>query len=670
MKGRHNSNRLHWGPISAVGMLTILLLAGTGTHAGAQDLIHIPFRESRLAAQQERSFSVPLRLNDNPLLESYDVKYYGLDVELDNNSDHIYGSAEILVEVAENSFSSLVVELFRTLEVDRVLVDGAEVPFSHEGDELYMELSSPRDSGTLLSAEVFYGGETGEGLQWEMDDEWGPMVTYTLSEPFYAKDWFPCKEDLTDKADSVHVFITTDYGLKGISNGIHTGTTYFPDGKVQYQWKSNYPIAFYLISLAVADYQEYNLEVQPDGFNEPIFIQNFLYDKPGCREAYMEQIQATLPIMRIYCDRFGPYPFREEKYGHYLWPWGGGMEHQTLTGMGHFEFYLIAHELGHSWFGDYVTCATWQDIWINEGFATFAGYMATEVLGPEFADGEREYRFAQALLEPEGSVYVSEEEAENDARIFSGNLSYNKGMALLCMIRFELQDNDLFYLTLRNFLDRYAHGVATGLDFKEVLEETTGRDFTDFFDQWYFGAGYPMYDVSWEQEAETLTLQSTQSTSSAQTPLFKMSMEYRILHAEGDTVVRVFHDESVESYQFHIPYEVTGVVVDPDNQVLDGVNDGIKGAAITEIPPLFFIAPNPNRGSLLFRMNNKPVKGAPGRLTVEVLDLTGKSVYRKLFESCQPYVDYRVDLKRPVQGIYFVRFYYEGRAEVHKFLVE
>ena len=210
----------------------------------------------------------------------------------------------------------------------------------------YIELSTPVDSGSLITTQVFYGGQTGEGMVREVDEDWGVPVTFTLSEPFYAKDWFPCKETLGDKADSVHVYITTDYGLKGVSQGIHTGTTYFPNGLVRYEWKSTYPIAFYLISIAVADYQEYNLEVQPSGFTSPILIQNFIYNVPGCLETYADQIGATLPMMELYSELFGPYPFREEKYGHYLWPWGGGMEHQTMTGMGNFEFYLIAHELG------------------------------------------------------------------------------------------------------------------------------------------------------------------------------------------------------------------------------------------------------------------------------------------------------------------------------------
>lgn len=587
---------------------------------------------------------------------------------MNNRSDQIHGSATILVEVKRNSFSTLVFELYHTLGIDRVLVDGTEMNFTHADNELYIDLAAPRDSGILVTAQVYYGGETGEGMVMETDDEWGVRVTFTHSEPFYSKDWFPCKENLGDKADSVHVFITTNYELRGVSQGIHTGTTYYPNGKVRYEWKSNYPIVFYLISLAVADYREYNLEVQPDGITSPIFIQNFVYDIPGCLETYSGQIGATVPIMEVFCDLFGPYPFREEKYGHYLWPWGGGMEHQTMTGMGNFEFYLIAHELGHSWFGNYVTCATWQDIWINEGFATYAGYLATENLGPEYADGEREYRFDRALQEPDGSVYIPEEDADNDSRIFNGNLSYNKGMALLHMIRFELQDDAVFFLTLRNFIDRYANDVATGLDFKEVLEETSGMDFTDFFNQWYFGAGYPIYDVTWEQQDQTVSLHSTQSASSTQTPLFRMSMEYRITHTGGDTVVRVFHGASEETYQFQVPHEVTGVLIDPYNQVLDGVAEEKKSTS--EEVPIFSLSPNPNRGTFSFRLLDVAGDETVDRVAVEIFTGTGQLVYRGTYQGCVPYMEYPVNMEHPVRGLYYARFRCGNRIEMLKVLVE
>ena len=636
----------------------------------AQDPVHYTFEKSALAEKKasiRRSENV---LNENPLLNSYDVKYYGLDVKVNNRSDQIEGNTTILVEVTKDSFDTLVFELNQSLTVSRVVVDGAETSYTQAGDELYIIMVSPKDSGALVNTQVFYGTWTGAGMVNEQDDEWGAMVTYSNSEPFYSKDWFPCKQNLADKADSVHVFITTDYGLMGVSNGILTGTTYFPDGKVRYEWKSNYPIAYYLICLAVADYVEYDLEVQPQGHTSPIFIQNFVYDLPGCLDTYREQINVTGPIMEVFCNHFGPYPFREEKYGHYLWPWGGGMENQTLTGMGNFEFYLIAHELGHSWFGDYVTCASWQDIWVNEGFATFAGYLATEILGPDYADDEREMRFESAMLYPDGTVYVPFEDIGNDARIFSGSLSYNKGMALLYMIRFELQDDAIFYQALRNYIDRYSNGVATGMDFKGVLEETSGKDFTDFFDQWYFGAGYPIYDVTWGQVNDTLTIHSSQSTSSTLTPLFKMSMEYRALYVGGDTIVRVFQGASEETYRFNIPYVVTGVEVDPFNHVLDGVNSMVKRVEGAGEYQLITVAPNPNGGTFFFRLEDEQVISSGVPVVVEVVDLAGKLCYRRKFSHCFPYMDYEIDLDNPGRGILFVRFRYDGRVEVKKIVVK
>ncbi len=198
-----------------------------------------------LGHAQELSERHPIdrtHFKSNPLMEAYDVKFYGLDLRVDNRSDRISGNATILLEVMQSGFNTLVFDLYGTLQVGRVLVDGAEVDFTQSWDQLSIDLGKPRESGSLVSAQIFYGGETGEGMVMEVDKEWGVPVTYTSSEPFYSMDWFPCKQSLEDKADSVHVFITTDFALMAVSNGLLTGTTYFPNGKVRYQWKSNYPL--------------------------------------------------------------------------------------------------------------------------------------------------------------------------------------------------------------------------------------------------------------------------------------------------------------------------------------------------------------------------------------------------------------------------------------------
>lgn len=605
-------------------------------------------------------------LNDNPLLEAYDVKFYGLDVEVDNQSDHIQGSVTILLEVLEDQLSSLVFELISSLKVDSVLIWGEEHSFSRQENELHISLNTSWGKGMVISAQVYYGGQTGDGMQMAVDDEWNVPVTYTSSEPFGSKDWFPCKENLRDKADSVHVFVTTDYELMAVSQGIFTGTTYFPNGRVRYEWKSNYPIAYYLISIAVADYLEYSLESQPPGSSEAFLVQNFVYDVPGCLDKYREQINVTLPIMNVFSELFGPYPFRQEKYGHYLWPRGGGMEHQTMTGMGNFEFYLVAHELGHSWFGNYLTCATWQDIWVNEGFATYAGYLATENLGPEYADGEREYRFERALREPEGSVYVPIEEADDPNRIFSSNLSYSKGMAIIHMIRFELQNDEIFFETLRTFINIYADSVATGMDFKAVLEETSGMDFTDFFDQWYFGAGFPYYQVSWEQQDAMLTLHSNQTPSSQSNPLFKMSMEYMIHYQGGDTLVRMFQDESQETWLIPMNHPVDSITVDPRKQVLNLIAGQDDGVMLKETSPTFVIWPNPSAGLFTF----KSTAAQEEDVKVEIYSISGKLIYAGSFEACMPYMDYRIQPHGLTSGICIVRLSSDSGEEIYKILME
>jgi hypothetical protein len=377
--------------------------------------------------------------------------------------------------------------------------------------------------------------------------------------------------------------------------------------------------------------------------------------------------------MELYADLFGTYPFREEKYGHYMWPWGGGMEHQTMTGMGNFEFYLVAHELGHSWFGNYVTCATWQDIWINEGFATYAGYLATEHLGPDYADGELAYHFENAMREPDGTVYIPADEADDPSRIFSSNLSYGKGMALLHMIRFELQDDGVFFRTLRNYTARFANDVATGLDFKEVLEETSGMDFTQFFNQWYFGAGYPIYEVYWEQEGFTVTLQSTQTTSSALTTLFKMPMEFRLFYPGGDTTVRVYQSSNVESYILNVSRTIDSIQVDPDNWVLNGTVVQESGDKKSKAE-MFSIYPNPNRGSFTFKLaQGMPDEGPDhgmAEVTVEVFNLSGRLVYSRNYEGCLPWQTYTVNIGNLDRGVYFVHFRYGKGFELKKLIVE
>jgi hypothetical protein len=173
------------------------------------------------------------------------------------------------------------------------------------------------------------------------------------------------------------------------------------------------------------------------------------------------------------------------------------------------------------------------------------------------------------MQSPTGSVYVPESSLTSWGRIFSTRYTYRKGGALLHMIRFEMQDDSLFYRTLYEYRQQFKDSVATGMDFKNVCEQVSGIDFDDFFDQWYFGEGYPIFSLDWWQDEDTLFLDVHQSTSTPITPLYKLHMEYGIQLGGNDTTLLVFQETNDTLYQFVLTEEVTDVVIDPNNWVLN-----------------------------------------------------------------------------------------------------
>ncbi len=511
-------------------------------------------------------------------MDEYNVKFYKLNVEMTNTSTLIKGNTIIGAVSQIYNLNQFVIELISDLTVDSVLINDEKQSFDHSGDLITVSLATSVSQGEYFTVQIFYGGLVPSegffsGMTTGEDQNTGFYVTWTLSEPFNAKDWFPCKQVLGDKADSVHVFITTDQNLMAGSNGLLSAVVPLPDNKIRYEWKSSYPIAYYLISITVADYMDYSIYAKPEGYIDSILIQNFIYDDSYYLETNKELINETKDLVELFSELFSLYPFEKEKYGHCIAPIGGGMEHQTMTTLNDFSFFLVAHELGHMWFGDNITCATWQDIWINEGFASYTEYLAYQYLrDQETADFWMKNAHDRAKNEPEGSVYIPFEDANNVNRIFSGNLSYKKGAAIIHMIRFELDNDSAFFRVLQDFQTLFKDSVATGMDFKGVLEATSGKDFEDFFDQWYFGEGFPSFGIEWSQEGDTVLIRSSQTPSSINNPLFKTSLEFKLNYSGGDTTVRVFQNKDIQSFSVYIPFQITGLIVDPDNWILHQIS--------------------------------------------------------------------------------------------------
>lgn len=597
-----------------------------------------------------------LRYDRPEWYDDYDVVFYFLDVKVENNTTWIEGNVTTRARVLREQLNEFKFELLDIIGIDSVIVSGIPVSFTRQGDEVTVQLPYTLGLNQELVFRVYYKGQPPSGgffsgISTAYVQAWNKNVTWTLSQPFNAKQWWPCKQDLYDKADSVYVFITTSQINKAGSNGLLTATTVLPGGKVRYEWKSYYPISYYLISVAVADYQEYNIYAKPAGIEpDSILIQNYIYNSPGCLEFYKEGIDRTIIFLELFSDLYGMYPFKEEKYGHCLSALGGGMEHQTMTTLGSFSFGLVVHELGHMWFGDNVTCATWSDIWINEGFASYTEYLAAYYIqGPSSAANWMNNAHNYIKSQPGGSVYVPPDQANpnNVWRIFDGRLSYKKGAAIIHTLRHEINNDELFFNILREFQNQFKDSVATGLDFMHVVNQMTGSDFSYYFDQWYFGEGYPIFSVIWNQSSEKLFFTTTQTTSTNVTTLFELDVDYKIHYTDGTTeMIRLRQDENIEYYEIPISKPVATIELDPDNWIIKTVSGIVVGITEKSHPLFFTIAPNPASDFVKISLDNE----FSGDLVLSITDLSGRLLFCRTFTGNY----YEFDTSSLSRGVYFL----------------
>ncbi len=589
--------------------------------------------EARLSVLQREALASPRHVGH---MNKYDVSFYKLDLQLERNSTYIEGSVTTIARLNGSRLDTFAFELHPAFEILSVVVNGVQQEIiQQEAGDVAVKLASPVLAPATLTAVVTYrgtapsGASAGNGFSTGTAPTWGNQVAWSLSQPYAAYEWWPTKQVLTDKADSVHVFVTTSAENKVGSNGLLTNTVALPEDKVRYEWKSRYPIAYYLISVAVSDYTEYLLYANPAGATAPVPILNYVYS-PEALAYHKNEIDNTAPLLEHFSELFTPYPFAAEKYGHSMAPMGGGMEHQTMTTQSTFFLTLTAHELAHQWFGDHVTCASWEDIWLNEGFASYAEYLALEKLQPEQAYFWLRTTQSTAMQNLYGGGTVRVPDTTNVARIFNFSLSYKKAAAVVHMLRFELNDDALFFQALRNYLQAFGGGTATTADLQRIVEQTAGRDFDYFFNQWYRGEGYPSFAVEWNQAGRSVRVVSTQSNYFNN--FFRTDVEYRITTEEGgDTLIRVTHGKPEEDYLFEIGGRVASIEVDPDYWLLRNVSQVSQNSGLTvqEAKPVL-VYPNPayrniQIENLAFRPTLATVYDATGRLVKQLPISSGQS---------------------------------------------
>ena len=598
-------------------------------------------------------------------MELYDVTFYDLEMDLNPVSEILTGTTTVLVEVLGESLATIDLNLMNNMTVSGTTAAGASATFTHSSNVLTITLDRTYLTGEMVTVSVDYSGNPeGDGFGW--DTYGGDPLIWTLSEPYGARHWWPCKDLNTDKADSVDLRVTVPDDLIVASNGLLESETVPSPGKKTFHWKERYPIPTYLVSLAIHPFATFSNTYT--GLDGTTTMPVDYYVIPD----YLGQAQAGYPItvnmIEAFAEGFGEYPFINEKYGHAHFPWGGGMEHQTLTSLSYSAYtqHIISHELGHQWFGDMITCADFHHIWLNEGFATW-----TEAYWLEMSQGTEAYRqeMNDAAYYGDGTIYV--ENPNNFWEIFDYYLSYQKASWVPHMLRGMLGDQD-FFAGLLAYRESLGYASATTEQFRDIMEEVSGRDLDNFFQQWIYGAGHPQYLVNYTTTAVAggtqvqVRIEQTQSE-----PAFDMTLQLKIDQMTGGQIYSVENNQRVQWYSFHVNGSVSGLELDPYDWVLCQVNYGgasdVPSLARNE-PKLLPNVPNPFNPSTSINYELP----ADSHVLLSVYDLSGRLV-RVLEDSQMAAGEHSVRWDgrdgqglAQASGMYFVRLNAGGTTGLRK----
>ncbi len=595
---------------------------------------------------------------------NYDVKYHKLEFTIDPSVASISGVVTTHFEAKED-MNQVTFDLANNMIVSQVLQSGNSLSFTqNSNDELVITLNQTVSQGQIGIVEITYSGvpqSTGFD-SFESSTHNDDPVLWTLSEPYGSKDWWPCKQDLNDKIDSLDVYITTpqfnsdNEEYVSVSNGLEQSQTISGFNKTTH-FKHEYPIPAYLVAIAATNYEVYSHTVPNNG--NPFDIVNYVY--PESLATAQASTGITVDIMNLFTNLFEEYPYASEKYGHAQFGWGGGMEHTTVSFMGSFGRNLIAHELAHQWFGDKITCGSWKDIWLNEGFATYLSGLVIE----DFDGNSSFTTWKQQLVnnitsQVEGAVYLTDQDTTNVGRIFSGRLSYSKGSMVLHMLRKKVGDTD-FYQGIQNYLSapNLAYDYAKTPDFVTKMEAASGEDLTEFFNDWLYNQGYPSYNVQWNQPNENqVQIQLDQTQSHLSVSFFEAPVPIRMIGTNNE-ILDVVLDNTTNGEVFieTVNFNVSSLQFDPEFDLVSRNNTVTLGVSEPNLDLSLQLYPNPVQSELYIQ---KP--STLSISSIKIFDVLGRLVKET------PYLN-SVNIEALSSGLHFVRLE-TNKGIIHKTLLK
>jgi len=524
-----------------------------------------PNFSDKMALQEKKQFILKSAFQESQHYADYDLVYHRLELKIEPNVNYIQGVVTSYFTSQVENLAEIEFDLNDTLTVDSVLQHRQKISFLQNNDKLLIQLQQPLQNLQLDSVQVFYQGEPkkkGFG-SFSKGIHAGEPIIWTLSEPYGAMEWWPCKQSLVDKIDSIDIIVSSPEAYRTGSNGVLVSDT-IENGVRKMHWKHRFPITTYLVAFATTNYAVYSDWVNPDN-GRKIEILNYVY--PENLETAKTETPVTVDFIELYNRIIGEYPFASEKYGHAQFGWSGGMEHQTMSFMAGFGYELIAHELAHQWFGDFITCGSWHDIWLNEGFATYMSGLVYENL----QNGKYWYQFKKLnvnriVSQPDGSVYV--QDTTSDKAIFSGRLSYSKGAYLLHMLRWVLGD-DHFFEGLRSYFNDpdLQNGFALTHDLQKHMETAGDTTLTEFFNDWFYGEGFPVYSAHFAPvDSGKLKIELSQIPSHSSVDFFEMPVNVRVYgyNSSDSADFRLINTKNNQKFIVDVAFPVANLKIDPD----------------------------------------------------------------------------------------------------------
>ncbi len=564
---------------------------------------------------------------------SFDVLKYTLDLDIYScflspypNSFKATNVINFRVDTALSSIKLHAVN--SSLLIDSVRMAG--ISFSHASDILTIQLNRTYNPGEIVNVKVCYHHKNVSDQAFNVQ---GGMV-FTDCEPEGARRWFPCWDKPSDKA-TLDLKVKVPLNARLGSNG-HLADSTVSGDTLKYHWVSNQNISTYLMVMSGKINYKLNIVYWHKLSNPADSIPIRFYFNYGENPTYIQNIIGAMTT--YYSETFCEHPFDKNGFAtlNNLFAWGG-MENQTLTSLcpNCWQEGLVAHEFAHQWFGDMITCATWADIWLNEGFATFSEALWLENTGGYSAYKNDILNDASNYLSSNPGWAISDPEwaintPSNDV-LFNYAITYCKGACVLHELRYVLGDS-LFFATLASYASdtNFRFKSANVADFNAKVNSVAGGNYDWFFEQWIFQPNHPIYQNTYNFEDQgngnwKANFFMTQIQSNP--TFFKMPVQVKIRFADNtDTLINAMNDANYQQFSWTFNKRPVFFQFDPDQQIVIKEGSTIVGIGQDLLPGAgIHLAQNtPNPASGMTRIVYELDKAMPVKL--EILSLVGKSI--------------------------------------------